>query len=284
MIRVKRVDHISMGAPDWRRQAEWLERVLGFRFLHHFGDHGEGFEGCTSQVPGTDIEFEVISPTRPDSFLQRFLDRDGPGLHHIAIEVEDIEETVRELERLGLEPFGGLQEDGSWRFTFIHPRQTGGVLWQPFVPLKPAPDVDRTTDGGLVGVLRVDHVSVVVPNLEEQIAFQERVFGMKVEGRWRRDDEGYEGAVLSIPGSQLRFEILAPTNDEGFAARFLRTRRPGMHHVCCEVRSVEEAARALRQAGIEPYGGVIDNGWKPHTFIHPRDSGGVLFQLFEERR
>ena len=55
-----------------------------------------------------------------------------------------------------------------------------------------------------------------------------------------------------------------------------------MHHICCEVASVEAAAAALREAGIEPFGGVTKSDWKTHTFIHPRDSGGVLFQLFEE--
>ncbi|MDW8046640.1 MAG: VOC family protein [Chloroflexota bacterium] len=284
MIRIKRVDHLSMGAPDWRAQADWLERVLGFRFLGHVPDHGEGFEGCTLQVPGTDIEFEVIAPTRPDSFLQRFLDGDGPGLHHIAIEVEDIEETAAELQRLGLTPFGGIQDDGSWRFTFIHPKESGGVLWQPFVPKEPSRAVDRRTGGGLVGLVRVDHVSMAVPDIDQQIAFQERVFGMEVEGRWRSEEEGYEGAVLRIPNSQLKFEIIAPIREDSFVARFLRERRPGLHHVAAEVASVEAAAAALREAGIEPWGGIIDNGWKRHMFIHPKQSGGVLFQLFEEPR
>lgn len=282
MIRIKRVDHISMGAPEWRAQAKWLERVLGFRLLGHFPDHGEGFEGCTLQVPGTDIEFEVIAPTRKESFLQRFLDSDGPGLHHIAVEVENIEETVAALERLGLTPFGGIQDDGSWRFTFIHPKESGGVLWQPFVPKEPPRSVDRSTDGGLVGLIRVDHVSAAVPDLEWQIEFQRRVFGMEVEGRWRSEAEGYDGAVLRIPNSHLRFEIIAPYRDDSFVARFIRERRPGLHHITAEVASVEKAAAALREAGIEPWGGIIDNGWKRHTFIHPKQSGGVLFQLFEE--
>ena len=34
--------------------------------------------------------------------------------------------------------------------------------------------------------------------------------------------------------------------------------------------------------GARPFGGIVDEGWKKHTFLHPKDSGGVLFQLFEE--
>ena len=54
-----------------------------------------------------------------------------------------------------------------------------------------------------------------------------------------------------------------------------------MHHVCIEVASVEAAAEGLRANGIEPFGGIIESDWKRHTFFHPRDSGGVLFQLVE---
>ena len=81
-----------MAAPAWRPQAEKLEKLLGFKFLHAFGaNSASDFDGCVSQVRGTGIEFEVICPTRPDSFVQKYLDENGGGgLHHITVEVEDI--------------------------------------------------------------------------------------------------------------------------------------------------------------------------------------------------
>jgi methylmalonyl-CoA/ethylmalonyl-CoA epimerase len=285
VIPLKRVDHISMAHADWKEQSARLERLLGFKFLHSWEAHDGGdFDGCVSQVRGTGIEFEIISPATEQSFVRRFLEEQGPGLHHITVEVEDLDASMAELERQGIKPFGGVSEDGMWRMTYIHPKDSGGILWQLFVPLRPAPDADRNAGGGAVNLERVDHVSMAVPDLDRQADWQARVFGMQEEGRWEEPELQYRGCVMTIPGSRLKFEIIAPTAADSFVQKFIDARRAGMHHVCCEVASVEGAAEALRREGIEPHGGVIESDWRRHTFLHPRDSGGVLFQLFEEPR
>lgn len=57
---------------------------------------------------------------------------------------------------------------------------------------------------------------------------------------------------------------------------------PGLHHVTFEVEDADKAAEAIRDYGIEPMGGVRrSHGWA-ETFIHPKDSGGVLFQFYVE--
>ena len=283
MITIKHLDHISMGAPDWKAQADLLERLLGFKFLHSFAAGPKSdFSGCVSQVPGTDMEFEVIAPAGERSFVQKFLDESGPGLHHITLEVPSITEAITELERMGLHPMGGLQDDGMWKLTYVHPKESGGILWQLFEPYRFPENPDRTTTGGLLGLKRVDHVSMAVADLEKQIAWQERVFGMVAGERWTDDYLAYTGCVMTIPNSQLQFEIIAPTTPESFVQKFIDTKRAGMHHICCEVDSVDATAAAMLAEGIKPFGGVIESDWHKHTFLHPRDSGGVLFQLFEE--
>ena len=282
MINLERVDHISMGAPGWKAQADLLERLLGFKFLHYFPGGPDSFEGCVSQVPGIAMEFEVIAPTGPKSFVQKFVDEQGPGLHHITLQVADIEATTAEIERLGMKPLGGIQDDGMWRLTYIHPKDSGGILWQLFTPYRFPEKVDRTTSGGALGVKRMDHVSMAVPDLDRQVAWQQRVFGMTEVSRWRDEALGYDGCVMTIPNSALQFEVIAPSRADSFVQKFLETRRAGMHHICLEVESVDAAAGAMRAHGIEPFGGVIESDWKRHTFLHPKDSGGVLFQLVEE--
>ncbi len=272
-----------MAAKSWREQSERLQKLLGFKFLSSWqAGPKEDFNGCVSQVRGAGIEFEVIEPATHDSFVQKFIDQNGPGLHHITVEVHDIHETAAEIERLGMKPFGGIADDGSWLLTYIHPKDSNGILWQFFVPKNPPKEVDRSAGGGVVDLQRVDHVSMAVPDLNRQAEWQERVLGMKELSRWSDDYLGYDGCVMSIPGSLLTFEIIAPTRPDSFVQKFIDTRRAGMHHICCEVASVERAAAALRAEGIEPFGGIIESDWKRHTFLHPKDSGGVLFQLFEE--
>ena len=72
--------------------------------------------------------------------------------------------------------------------------------------------------------------------------------------------------------------MLEPTGDHSFIAQFLDARGSGLHHVTFQVESVDKATEALREYGYEPFGGRSHGSYKK-VFIHPRDSGGVLFQL-----
>ena len=76
--------------------------------------------------------------------------------------------------------------------------------------------------------------------------------------------------MMRIPGSKLKFEMMESTRPDSFVQRFIDQRRPGMHHICCEVASVEDAVAALRAEGIAAHGGIIQNDWRKHTFLHPR--------------
>ena len=285
MISVTKLDHISAAIPEWKPQFDLMHKLFGLKFLHEFhAKPGFPFGGMVAQVYGTNMEWELLTPNTPESFVQRFLDERGPGMHHITLEVEDIDEAAAELERLGIKPFGGVTEDGQWRMTYIHPKDSNGILWQLFTTLPGKErDEDRTASPGALKTVRFDHVSMAVDDLDEQVAWQARVLGMEALRRWQDDELAYKAAIMSIPGSGLQFEIMEPTTDDSFVRKFINERGQGLHHVCVEVESTEDAAAALEEAGITPFGGVIDNGWKKHTFIHPKDNGGVLFQLFEER-
>ncbi len=132
----------------------------------------------------------------------------------------------------------------------------------------------------MLGIKRMDHVCMVVPNLDERLPMLTELMGMKVLSRWENPEAGYNGITLEVPGSNTQWELLEPSGDESFLVRFLRDRGPGLHHVTFEVESVEKATAALKQHGMEPFGGRNYEKYK-EVYVHPRDSGGVLFQLFE---
>ncbi len=277
MLQIKRLDHVSMAAANWRSQADRLQSLFGFKFLSSWDGLGaDDFSGCVSQIPGADLEFEVITPNGPENFVQKFLNTAGPGPHHITIEVEDINAAASELERLGVDPFGGVQDDGEWYVTYVHPRDSRGVLYQLFVSHREEREVDRrTTGGGICDVKRARLVSIDSPDLDEQIKFQERVFGMDLEARSTDSTTGESLAVMRLPQSELRFEFVHGRLGlpEGS--------RPGIHHLALEVGSVERALEALRGSGVEPAqagtGPAI-----PAWDVLPADAGGVRFRLFEE--
>jgi methylmalonyl-CoA/ethylmalonyl-CoA epimerase len=75
-------------------------------------------------------EIELVQPTDPESGVAKFLARRGPGLHHICVEVEDLDGTLKRLKEAGVQlihesPLVG--SDGT-RYAFIHPRSAFGVL------------------------------------------------------------------------------------------------------------------------------------------------------------
>ncbi len=71
-----------------------------------------------------------MEPIGDDTPVGRFIDKKGPGIHHLALEVEDIEEALAKAKENGLEPIGDAPRQGAdnTQIAFFHPRDTGGVL------------------------------------------------------------------------------------------------------------------------------------------------------------
>jgi methylmalonyl-CoA/ethylmalonyl-CoA epimerase len=276
MVTITRLDHLSMAAPDWREQAALLSRVLGFGLAYDFPPGPDGaFDGCTLAVPGGGTAFEVIAPARPDSFVQRFLDAGGPGLHHITVEVASIDEAVRSLQASGVTPFGGVQDDGEWYVTYVHPRESGGVLWQIYQPYRASPGKATVMlPDGLAGIRRVDGFALAVRDLELQTARQAGILGMPEEARWLDAALGARVAALRFPGTHVRLLVMEPVG-AGPIADFLETGRPGLHHLDCTVLSLGDSVAALRGAGIAVEAGPSD-AWLP-----PAATGGVRVRLRE---
>jgi methylmalonyl-CoA/ethylmalonyl-CoA epimerase len=131
---------------------------------------------------------------------------------------------------------------------------------------------------------RIDHISFATHSIDESLRWFEALFGARELRRERVEREGYTFATLAIPNAQIHFELIEPIGEESFVARFLRERGPGFHHITIDVRDVDEAAAVLRQHEIEPFGGVRGSGEWRQTFIHPRDSNGILVQIVQEGR
>ena len=121
------LDHIGIAVPSIETAAAFYEMLTGGK--------ATAIERIESQ--GVDVVFigdgpriELLAPSRADSTVQRFLDRRGPGLHHIAYRVEDIRRELERLKKAGVrlideEPRPGA---GGHRVGFLHPSASGGVL------------------------------------------------------------------------------------------------------------------------------------------------------------
>lgn len=147
-------------------------------------------------------------------------------------------------------------------------------------------------DPAAVGLLRIDHVGIAVPDLDDAIAFHERTFGMRCVHVETNEEQGVREAMLALgpegvaggPGAQV--QLLAPLRPDSPIARFLDRQGPGVQQVAYTVADVTAAGAALRARGVrllydEPRRGTASS---LINFVHPKDAGGVLVELVQPAR
>lgn|GEM_PF-455957 len=142
-----RVDHVGI-AVNSIADAEPLLELLGAEKLIHEPDHEQGFTWAYYELGGAS-RLELIEPIEgAESFLTGYLDREGPGLHHVTIEVADIEVTVDTLEAAGVTVVDEAEREG-YAEAFVPPGAANGVLYQLMEYLPEY--TDDHGDGVLIG-------------------------------------------------------------------------------------------------------------------------------------
>ena len=129
--------------------------------------------------------------------------------------------------------------------------------------------------------MRLDHVGVVVTELDDAIALYTSVFGMRVTLRAGNEELGIVAAFLDMDGAEL--ELIAPTRGDSMVSKFLADRGPGLHHLAYAVTDIRAALADAKSRGLELIDEVPRIGLHgvPIAFIHPRSVGGVLTELVE---
>lgn len=120
-----RVDHVGIAVEDRETVAPVLE-LLGGDLIAD--EPAEGFRWIQYELGGLS-RIELIEPTAPDTFLTDFLERNGPGFHHVTFEVAAIDDVVAHLREHDLRVVDQADHE-KYREAFISPRSTGGVLFQ----------------------------------------------------------------------------------------------------------------------------------------------------------
>ena len=125
---IKKIDHIAIAVPDLEETATLYEELLG-RSL----DGVEEVEGMDTKVgffPVGESHIELVQPTKEETGLAKFLAARGPGIHHICLEVDDIEADLKAYKAKGIKLIDETPRKGAHgtKVGFIHPKATGGVL------------------------------------------------------------------------------------------------------------------------------------------------------------
>jgi hypothetical protein len=122
-------DHLAVGVRSWQEGFWRFAGELGGQWSHG-GDAGE-FAPC-QLVYRHGIRVELISPGRAaGGFMHRFIERSGPGPHHLTFKVRSLPAVLDDISRLGVGVLGGRTQLPFWQEAFLHPRQCGiGTLLQ----------------------------------------------------------------------------------------------------------------------------------------------------------
>jgi methylmalonyl-CoA epimerase len=130
--------------------------------------------------------------------------------------------------------------------------------------------------------LKIDHLGIAVPNLEQAIAAYEAL-GFRVGATHDVPTEKVKTAFLPLGESHL--ELLEPTDSSSVIARFLE-KRSGLHHVCILVDDLDGALDEMRAKGVPLLDQVprLGAGGCRVAFVHPKGAGGVLLELKERER
>ena len=127
MLKIKRIDHVAVAVEDVDAALEKWRAAFGLEATVREVVASQKTEAVL--LPVGDSNVELISPRGNDG-LQKFLEKRGPGLHHVAIEVEGIEAALALLEGLGVQLIDKQPRKGArgHKVAFVHPKSTGGVL------------------------------------------------------------------------------------------------------------------------------------------------------------
>jgi methylmalonyl-CoA epimerase len=129
-----RIDHIGVAVEDLDEAIALYRDKLGMDVQHRETVEQFGVEAVLLGIGESHVE--LLRPLSADSGVGRFLERNGPGIHHVAYQTNDIDSALDSARAAGLQliderPRGGIR--GS-RVAFVHPKSTGGVLTELVQP------------------------------------------------------------------------------------------------------------------------------------------------------
>jgi methylmalonyl-CoA/ethylmalonyl-CoA epimerase len=124
---IKRIHHVSVAVRNLEEALKLYEGLFGLRPEKIETLPEQGVKAALLPVWGSEIE--LIQPLDPNSGVGRFLESRGEGVHHICLEVDDVDRELGELEKKGVQL---IDKKGRWglvgKVAFLHPRSTRGML------------------------------------------------------------------------------------------------------------------------------------------------------------
>ncbi|MEL7589795.1 MAG: methylmalonyl-CoA epimerase [Anaerolineaceae bacterium] len=135
MAKITKINHVAIAVKDIDESLVFWRDILGME-LHHTEDVPSQ-KAIVAFLPTGDSEVELVKPTVDDSGVAKFIAERGGGIHHLCMEVDDIDEMLAMLKEKGVRLIDEVARELPGRkMAFIHPKSTGGVLLELYEVLE----------------------------------------------------------------------------------------------------------------------------------------------------
>lgn len=130
---IKKVHHIAIAVNNLKESITTFEKLLGVKAHVQVAPDKTVTEACFKI--GNGVEISLIEPVGPDSAVAKFLEKRGEGLHHIALETDNINAELKGMEKKGFQLIDKVGREGvAGKIGFLHPKSASGVLMELVQP------------------------------------------------------------------------------------------------------------------------------------------------------
>lgn len=131
---IRKIDHIGVAVKSLEKAEEFYTENLSIDILDR-EDHGDM---TVSFLSVGDVKMELLQGLTPESVIEKFIERRGEGIHHIAFEVDDIESALGDLKKKGVSLIDQAPRSGAHnsRVAFLNPKSAHGILVELVEPAK----------------------------------------------------------------------------------------------------------------------------------------------------
>lgn len=128
MFDVLKVDHIGIAVKDLAEAKKFYTEILGIKAMGEEVVEQQKVKVCF--IPCGDSELELLESTSPDGPIAKFIEKNGQGIQHLALRVDNIETTLADLKEKGVRLIDEKPRYGAGgaSIAFVHPKATGGIL------------------------------------------------------------------------------------------------------------------------------------------------------------
>ena len=127
-MKILGIEHIGVAVSNLNQASSFWGNILNI--LHTHTEDVKSEQVSTKIYDTNKGKIELLSPLSTNSIIEKFINKKGPGIHHICLEVDDVYQAIIELKDAGIEVLNNMPKIGAegFKVVFIHPKSTGGVL------------------------------------------------------------------------------------------------------------------------------------------------------------